>query len=243
LFGIQVVHFIHIGKTAGTAIKVAVASKSRLSGSMLRSNGRLFIMHGHNFTLAEVSKGEQIFFVVRDPIKRFESGFYSRKRMGKPRNYNPWTEAEKASFTQFETTDELAQALNHEDSNVKAKAEAAMRSIGHVNSSYWNWFISKEILDKNLDKILVVLCQENLDADYELFRKEFKVDSGDLPKDEVSSHRNPSGGSSRLSSKSIENLMKWYARDYEFLEVLFDRGLLKFSYTKLASRETANLNS
>ena len=62
--GRQFVHFLHIGKTGGSAIKYALKSYS--------SNARYAIyIHNHNFILRDVPKGEGVVFFLRDPIERF----------------------------------------------------------------------------------------------------------------------------------------------------------------------------
>ena len=70
------VHFLHIGKTGGTAIKAAL--KAYPPAVTLH-------VHPHRFALADVPRGERVFFFVRDPLSRFVSAFHSRKRRGLPR--------------------------------------------------------------------------------------------------------------------------------------------------------------
>jgi len=96
-----IIHFLHIGKTGGSAIRSAIQRKSFLSGDMLFSSSAMVLTHGHNFRLKDVPKGEYAFFVVREPISRFVSGFYSRLRKGYPKNNNPWSKEEEWAFTLF----------------------------------------------------------------------------------------------------------------------------------------------
>jgi len=80
--GKQLIHFLHIGKTGGSAIKYALTQYS--------VSGRYAIyLHSHNFRLRDVPIGESVFFFLRDPISRFKSGFYSRQRQGQPRYFVP----------------------------------------------------------------------------------------------------------------------------------------------------------
>ncbi len=72
---IQKIHFIHIGKTGGTAVKYALQD---YNATVLGCRYEI-ILHNHNFKLKDIPIGEKFFFFVREPIDRFISGFYSRK--------------------------------------------------------------------------------------------------------------------------------------------------------------------
>ena len=60
------VHFLHIRKTGGMALKAALSPVAAERGLLLREHGT---------ALAKVPKGERAVFVVRDPVARFVSGF------------------------------------------------------------------------------------------------------------------------------------------------------------------------
>ena len=67
-------HFLHIGKTGGTAVKHALKPVAAAGHLML---------HGHDVRLHDVAPGEQVFFFLRDPLSCFVSAFYSRQREGR----------------------------------------------------------------------------------------------------------------------------------------------------------------
>lgn len=230
LTGKTVIHFIHIGKTAGTAIRVAFAEESAVSGNVLPQKDKLFLMHGHGFKFTAAGDREKVFFVVRNPLERFVSGFYSRMREGKPKNYNPWNAAEKEAFTNFSTPNELGEALSSSNVGKQEAAKAALNGIGHVNTSYWDWFQDPEHLKKNSHKILKVLRQEQLNEDFEAFCREFDLSISGLPSDNIKSHRTPDKYPKGLSKEATVNLKKWYNKEYHFLECLYEMGFLDSSY-------------
>lgn len=78
-------HMLHIGKTGGTAMKAVFATV----GDKARYE---IITHRHYTRIIKVPRGEKVFFVVRDPVDRFVSGFNSRLRRGEPRYFTEWTE-------------------------------------------------------------------------------------------------------------------------------------------------------
>lgn len=224
--GKQIVHFIHIGKTAGTAIKSSLNYKKLT----IRDN-YILVLQNHGFKLKDVPKDEYVFFIVRDPLSRFISGFYSRYRKGLPRIYSPWTAGEEMAFSEFQTPNELGEALSSLDSEKRKRAEIAMSSIGHVNTSYYTWFHSSEILRKNSDKIRFVGVQENLNEEFIRFKSIFGLDDSiQLPKDEVKSHKTPTDLDKFLNESAVVNLRKYYALDYEFLDILHELGLSSKKY-------------
>lgn len=213
--GRRLVHFLHIGKTGGTAVKMALGIKNQP-----RTTSKfLLIGQPHSFRMDQVKANEFCFFVIRDPIQRFVSGFYSRKRKGLPRALHEWTPAEQKAFEQFPTPNSLAEALRDPDRQIGA--DAAMRSIGHVRSSYWDWLIHPDYLKAHQNQILWIGRQENLSSDFESFKTKLDLEvSVSLPTDPVKAHKNPDGLDRHLSDQAIRNLRDWYAADFQVYEQL-----------------------
>jgi len=208
-------HFIHVGKTGGSAIAFA------LKGHAHKYNYHIKF-HDHKTKLTDIPAGEKFFFCVRDPIDRFVSGFYSRQRQGRPRYNSPWRKEEKAAFSKFKTSNELALALSSTDETYKAEAEYAMNTIAHVKSSYWDWFIEESYLKKRVPDILYICNQHKLKEDF----NELKVllglpDHLELPeKDSTAAHRNPGGLDRALAAQARLNLESWYDAEYYFLNLI-----------------------
>ena len=202
------VHFLHIRKTGGMALKAALSPVAAERGLLLREHGT---------ALAKVPKGERAVFIVRDPVARFVSGFNSRLRMGRPLFDRPWNAAEAEAFVAFKTPDELAQAL---DARTPA-ALAAMSGIRHVNQPLSDWLVSESYLRERLGDILWVGRTETLAADLEEIKRRLDLPpSLRLPADEVSSHRTPHGMQTQLSSKGRAALERWYEADLRMLAFL-----------------------
>jgi hypothetical protein len=212
--GKQFVHFLHVSKAGGSAVKDAIEGRLRTPTS------RIFL-HPHRTTLMDVPRGEKVFFFLRDPVTRFVSGFHSRLRQGRPRYDTPWTPDEAAAFARFATPDALATALSAPDPEVRQAAEGAMRVIGHVRSSYWQWLGDEATLTDRLDDILFVGRQESLARDFEALRGLLGLPAGvRLPE----AHRTPEGFDRGLSPEAVENLRAWYVADYRLLELCAGLG-------------------
>jgi hypothetical protein len=204
------VHFLHIRKTGGMALKAAlrpVAAERRL------------ILHEHGTTLAKVPKGERAVFVVRDPARRFVSGFNSRLRMGRPLFDRPWNEAEAKAFAAFGTPDELARAL----AAGRPAALQAMAGIRHVNQPLSDWLISEDHLRERARDIVWVGRTETLAADLEEIKRRLDLPSSvRLPQDDVAAHRTPRGMDTALSPEGRAAIARWYDADTRLLAVLDD---------------------
>ena len=151
-----VAHFLHIGKTGGTAVKVAIRKGSEGSPKYRVE------VRKHEIKLAAIPEDDYFFFCLRDPIERYVSGFLSRLRQGEPRYHIPWTEGEAVAFARFQSPDALALSLTAGGTE-QQEAEAAMRAIVHVRASYWDWFGDPDYFKGRADHILWIGHLEALD--------------------------------------------------------------------------------
>jgi hypothetical protein len=205
-------HVFHIGKTGGTALNhvlVEYADACRYRP----------VFGGHVLTMADVPRGERFMFFIRDPLDRFVSAFNSRLREGRPRYHYPWRDEERVAFAEFKTPDQLGTALSSADRAERARAEDAMRGIGHVNTPYSFWFGSQRKLRKRLSDVFFIGFQERLDDDFELLKQKLGLPPDvDLPRGEAA-HETPAGFDTGLSETACANLARWYADDLGFVEL------------------------
>jgi hypothetical protein len=203
-------HVLHLGKTGGTALKQA------LLDHVATSNHEL-LLHGHDVTISHIPGGESFMFVVRDPLSRFVSGFNGRLREDRPRYHYPWKAEEKIAFSIFKTPDQLATALTAEDEVARRQAEDAMRGIGHINTSYWFWFVDEKSFRNRLSDVFFIALQDRLDEDFDLLKRKLGLPAeARLPADELVAHRAPDGFPRELGEVARSNLERWYERDLAF---------------------------
>ena len=211
--GREIIHFLHIGKTGGTAVKEALKDTTTCGNYVLA-------LHMHNWKLAQVPPGEKVVFFLRDPVKRFISGFLNQQRQGLPRYFSAWTPDEALAFERFHSPNELALALSSEDPGLAHAAEHAMKSIKHVRSSVWEWFGDPEYFLSRKSDVLFVGFQERLNQDFESLKRILGLPiSITLPGGDSAAHRTPEIGDKRLEPRAVENLLNWYAADYRFLRL------------------------
>ena len=207
-------HMLHIGKTGGTAMKHVFAQLDPSAGTYHLT------VHRHVERLPRIPEGHKVFFVVRDPVDRFVSGFNSRLREGRPRYYTAWTPAERVAFSQYTSPDSLGRALFSDDPGERLRASRAMCSIRHVRDSYWDWFSSWEYLESRADDLLLIQWLPDLAATFPRLRELLGLpDTVELPSDDLNTHRSPPDVDKHLSDQARANLERWYGRDYAFIDL------------------------
>lgn len=214
---VKTVHFIHIRKTGGSAIKHALSRVPSLDTPF----GRI-VVHRHDFGLRELPHDGICWFVVRDPVARFVSGFYSRFRKGLPLNDVPWSLEEEAAFGSYPTAHALADGLARDEEN----AHFAMRHIRHLMYPLSDWLVSAAFVRQHRKKILYVARQERLSADWARIRAILALPSYcALPDDPIAANRSPDQFASPLSSEGLAAVRRYYVGDYKILEALEALGL------------------
>lgn len=208
---IERIHFLHIRKTGGTAVKHAL-SQTAMPHEL--------VLHPHATRLMDIPLGEPVFFFLRDPVSRFVSGFNSRLREGRPRYHYPWTVAEREAFTRFPTPESLVLALASPSTDDRTGADDAMRAIRHVSSSFGDWLGDEAYLRSRRDDLFLIGRQERLALDFDELKGRLGLPSDlRLPDDAVEAHRTPPGVDTTLSEASIQVLRERYRNDYRLLQV------------------------
>ena len=222
----QIVHFLHIGKTGGSAFKYVFNKYNETEKYIIKS-------HPHSTTLRDIPEGEKVFFCLRDPLSRFVSGFYSRKRKGQPRIYREWNALEEKVFITFDTANKLACALADVKSGMHSLSISAMENINHfLDYSYWYGDI--QYFQKRLDDIVYIGFQETLDDDFHKIKKILGLPpSAMLPLDDISLHKNPDTIDRVIEKRGESALEKWYSQDRSFItlckKIMSDKAIQQTS--------------
>lgn len=214
-------HFIHIRKTGGTAIKHALAdaglgvwNEERARRGAATPHGPI-VLHRHDFRLSDVPHGEHAFFCVRDPIARFASRFQSRLAQGLPGHFYPWNDAERQIFERYPTAQSLAAGLAAESLEEREHATWAMINLRH-QTHMRRWLGTPGHLRVHQRKVVYIARQETLDRDFEQLKRILELpDEVRLPADERA-HRSgaaPAG----FDEIALRGLRSWYDVDFELL--------------------------
>lgn len=210
----EALYFLHIGKTGGSFVKHVLKD-----GGSFTAEPRLLIPFGHNITAAHLPAGAHYLFGVRAPLKRFVSGFESRRRKGEKRA-GALSRGERAAYARFADANALAEALSAAEAGTRAEAEAAMRAIRHVNEPHALWFPDRDRLGADLRAGRAHrLRQEALNADLRaaLEAEGFALTPGRLEA-RPRVHTTPAAAKRVLSPLAEANLRRHYAEDLAFLD-------------------------
>ena len=204
--------FLHIGKNAGTQIM-------NLS-SQLESYGINIQKYQHYEKFDCLPLGNKYFFSIRNPIFRFRSGFYSRKREGMPRHYSKWSIHEEVAFKKFKSANDLAESL-FKKTKLGLLAAQSIQSITHTSTQQIDWFNNYAIME--LNPPIWIIRQEYFNQDFDIFLNKLglKITSKDLDilTDDIGAHKNSYEKNNEFSKLAIKNLKKWYARDFIFYDI------------------------
>jgi len=208
------VNFIHISKCAGTEIKRHI--------EYINSNSNVSIKASwHDVNLDQIPEDEHYFFSIRDPITRFVSEFYSRKRKDWPRFDREWSFKESSAFADFPHANLLAESLLS-DGIEGDRARRAMSSIGFIWKNQVDWF-NQEGNFLISRPPLHLIRQEHFDKDFSSFLQKIDVGSGlILKRDFVLSHMNDYSEVPQLSDLAISNLKQWFEKDIKFYQLCSD---------------------
>jgi hypothetical protein len=217
------VHFIHVGKTGGTAIKRALLRAGVADREMADVGtgpetpfGRVRLHH-HKFKLRDVPPDEYAFFCLRDPIARYISGFYSRLHKGQPRYYYEWSQREGRAFEAFPTPQLLAAALASEDARERRLAADAMQAIRHLRPMERQLGTPRE-LRMCRGQIVYIAKQETLARDWEQLKALLHLPpDSELPSERVGAHRRDPSLDATLDDAALSTLRHWYRGDYEVI--------------------------
>ena len=209
------VHFLHIGKNAGSQV---AAIARQING---QDNDVTIIKHGHNVFLRDIPKGDEYFFSIRNPVSRFVSGFYSRKRKGRPKFNSEWSPYEAKAFADFDHANDLAEALFAEGP-LGVRAFGAIKSIQHTAQNQVDWFYGCGNIFAVRPPVWVIR-QEAFEEDIEVLCRRLGIGAGiRIEPDPVRSHKGDYSGTPELSERAVENLKSWYVQDFEFYRACED---------------------
>lgn len=206
------VHFLHVGKTGGSAVKRGLRRAGPSCSRYVESRYGTVLVHPHRVHLEHLPADSPFFFFLRDPVARFLSGFYSRLRKGAPRYYMEWTPAERAAFDRFGTPQALAAALAGGPLQ-RHRAERALRSIRHL-SPVVESIASVDRLAQVVDRVVYVGRQETLTSDWPVLLHELGLPPRlRLPQNPVVAHVAPEEDDRYLEPRAAEALRRFYADD------------------------------
>ena len=210
LVGRELLHVLHIRKTAGTALRSTLKHHRR-------PPGRFLILHQHRTRLCDLPPGDRVILFLRDPVTRFVSGFLDRQREGRPRYNAPWGRDERRAFERFSSPEQLASALYSDDEPIRVAARDAMGAIRHLRYPYSYWLGAPDAFAASRASLFFIGFQERFEHDFERLCKLLSIDPRTPPADSFFAHRNPESSQTRLTTEGEAAVRRWFNEDYALL--------------------------
>jgi hypothetical protein len=171
-------------------------------------------MHGENSSINKVPVGEGIVVTIREPLSRFCSGFYDRKRGGAPAYDNPVPEYVKVALDMFETPRYLAESIDTKE------AQDLMFWVSHFGRVYTRTFGSVALVRERASDFYAIIKHDTFEADVAKFLVKLEMPAGVTLPSGDDAHVAPEGEDRVLSPLAISNLQAWYKNDIEIYEEL-----------------------
>jgi len=152
---------LHIPKTGGTWLGDVIAANRRWHEAPLVRQ----LSHGNSLARVDSRFGSavRVGFVFRDPVARLHSAFDSRRNFSRPTRNTPWTEAETACFTRFDSFDAFARAFGQDSGDAdRIAAEAALAEVGHFRRGLGFFFGTPERLEAARGRVLFCAETQNV---------------------------------------------------------------------------------
>ena len=208
----EAIHFLHIGKCAGSQVRILAQDINA------RSKTLRIVKHRHDFYFDRLRETDRYFFSIRDPISRFRSGFYCRKRRSQPVYDFAWSSGESLAYNHFEHANDLAEALFSEGETGR-QAFMAMKSIRHTAQNQVDWFARFGDIFVTRPPVWIIR-QENFEDDLAVLSRLLGADLVGIVQQQrgtgAAFHSNDYAGARPLSELAKANLTRWYAQDFEF---------------------------
>ena len=235
---------IHIGKCGGSNLvkkfreihNLYIISKNEIEKK--RDGPTIIKFHCHNAIHSDkeinnLIKDEDIAILIRDPIKRFISIFfhyydnYTKGILDK--SYN-------SIYNRFKTPNQLAEALDSDNSDDQALALSAFTIITHLRFDF-NFHLGnnriKRIYDSN-NKVFIIR-QEHYKNDFKLYYK-YLTKKFNLKNEfdkffvDIKNNTNQYNNLKKLSERAISNLKKQMILDYRILDELCKYNFISKEY-------------
>jgi hypothetical protein len=189
-------HFLHIGKTGGTAVKHALRA--------VADSGHLRL-HGHDVHLADVRAGRRRLFLPARAALRFVSAFYSRPARGTATLCVPWSPAEDAAFSGSarERARERPVVDEHRRTQESRAGDARHPACEQAGTGIG---CRRRLPSLARADLFFIGLQEHLAEDFAIIRARLGLpESLRLPDDDVDAHRNPASVDRSLDAQAIRN--------------------------------------
>lgn len=223
------VRFLHVTKTAGTALKNSLKDSPGANCSIFTKHSKVLKDHS------------DVGFIVRDPWQRFASGFWERRTLdlirevrqnrsklpqryatgGMGINYTPF---EEKLFKHASTPNELITHLKQNNNDRLKfndfKMDTAQNNFGQLCASYTFWLGTLQEYKNNEHRVKIAIDIDSLSS---VMKIDFGVLMNHNPYIARTRAQFDISQSYEISEENLEWFKKWRNEDYKLLEYIKTR--------------------
>lgn len=209
--------FVHIPKTAGTRLGQLITHNLAETGVP-----RNLFYSAHRYSAydlaANYGPNRKLALVIRDPVDRFVSAFYSRFHKGAPDYNTPWFPDEEVFFAKYPTLRALVWAMVF---GQRQKMQKQLKKVHLVHMGYVRFFGSPAGLEQDWENIVVCLPMQHLDAQLDEVMARLGFESFEEPVKKKENRGLPRPKVSRLERIILRRFL---ADEYEIYDRLLERS-------------------
>jgi len=220
---------LHVGKTGGTFLRNYINKYNIIFIKPIRHKGRI---RDGNYILG-----------IRCPIERAVSGFFSRYRC--MLDSHKWeryklTKKEIKIFEYYNKTydsfNDMCEDLYSSNKDKEVKAQNIFNCVTHLFMDINFYVEGIEHLKSNINKIIYVLCTETLESDFKKLLNDYNTEFFNTKEIYKHSSLKIFDNKKKLSDKARINIIKWYKKDYEIIELLYFHKKISSDYYNYINR-------
>jgi len=208
--------FVHIGKCGGSSV----------IEELKRKNIKFFEKHVESF---KFRKDKKYIIILRNPISRFVSAFNWRyKLVVEDGTQKSDYHGERELLEKYKNANDLAEGIYNDKNELIIDFQREEFYIHHLKEDI-NFYIGDLLKNCKKKNIRAVLATESLNDD---LKRHFDIT--------LKSHLKKNAKRTHLSIKAVNNLVKYFEKDYYCIERLNEMGLLTENQYKNLSNKTFN---
>ena len=225
---------IHVGKCGGSNIMQKFKNIHNI-------NIKSIHVSSTNINNKKKIKENNLCLLVRDPITRYLSIFYYWKKLNIkylnnesiPHKQN--VKKYKIFFDYFKNANHLAESLSNENIKIIKNSVHVLNNIIHFKQGFNFYLCDKKTIKNNIKNFKFIIRQEYYKDDFTLFynfmcsKYNLKNNIEKFIKKNIN-NTDKFNDEKKLSQLAINNLRKYFIKDYKILEYLSEVKLLPKNY-------------
>ena len=214
---------IHVGKCGGSNIYVKFKKLYNKDINYLHLNSNL----------NSIINADHVTILIRDPITRVISIFYYYYYLD---TINPNRFKFTKYFKYFKTINELAEALDSDNIDIKNMAHLIFEKFHNLNYNYNFYYLNINFLKEIIKKKYFVIRQENYREDFKIYHdfliKKFNIENSKIEEfhENICNNTKKYDNKKNLSERAVNNLKNKLKTEYDVFNQMCELNIISKEY-------------